>query len=630
MRRGIIIGTAGHVDHGKTALVRALTGVETDRWAEERERGLTIDIGFAPFEDLAGCEAGIVDVPGHEDFVKNMLAGSTGIDLLLLVVAADEGPMPQTREHLTIARLLGVLNGVVALNKADRVEAEWLDLVRETTRDEVNRLTEGLDWPIVDVSAVTGQGLEELRRAIGEAAARPSVRDPSDLFRMPVDRSFTVPGAGTVVTGTTWSGRVGAGETVRLLPVDQVARVRSLQVHGESREQVGPGRRCAIALVGVDSDQVGRGSVVLGQGGWRPLNRLGARVEVIAESPHALSHGQRVRLFLGTDEVMARVRTVDRKTLTPGGVGWVVLDCERPVVARAGDRFILRFYSPVSILGGGQVCALDPPRGWRSQVEAWGAILDGSPSDAISAAVDAAGGEGRARDELPLATRLTSAMAEEILAGTGGTVRLSGKWYGEAALRGAEAAVLKHLEEAHERRRRLSSEPLESVRAGLSRKYSPELVNHVVGVLEARGKVVVDGPGIRLAGHEADLSGAEREASEALEAILATADLAPPSPGDLAGRLGLDRDVLNDLLKLLVESGRVVRVTPEVFLTREAEARARETIRDLTRFEAVAPAGFREALGLTRKHLIPLLEHMDRMGVTKRTPEGRIAIDGGK
>ncbi|MEK6254401.1 MAG: selenocysteine-specific translation elongation factor, partial [Gemmatimonadales bacterium] len=263
MSRGVIVGTGGHVDHGKTSLVRALTGVETDRWAEERERGLTIDIGFAPLESVMDGEAGIVDVPGHEDFVKNMLAGSTGVDVLLLVVAADEGPMPQTREHVTIARLLGIRSGVVALNKIDRVDDEWLELVREATRDELTKLLGHSDWPIVAVSATTGEGLSDLREAIRVASSGSRRRYSSDLFRMPIDRSFSVRGAGTVVTGTTWSGTVRVGETLGVQPGNLTARVRSLQVHGEEREAVGPGMRCAMALVGVDAGRVDRGSVVL-------------------------------------------------------------------------------------------------------------------------------------------------------------------------------------------------------------------------------------------------------------------------------------------------------------------------------------------------------------------------------
>jgi len=627
--RGVIVGTGGHVDHGKTSLVRALTGVETDRWAEERERGLTIDIGFAPLESVMDGEAGIVDVPGHEDFVKNMLAGSTGVDVLLLVVAADEGPMPQTREHVTIARLLGIRSGVVALNKIDRVDSEWLELVREATRDELTKLLGHSDWPIVDVSATTGEGLSDLREAIRVASAGSRRRDPSDLFRMPVDRSFSVRGAGTVVTGTTWSGTVRVGESLGVQPGDMTARVRSLQVHGEEREEVGPGMRCAMALVGVDAARVDRGSVVLGPGKWRPLSRLGVRLEVPPGSAREVDHGQRVRLYLGTSEVMARVRTVKRGSVSAGGRGWAVLDCEQSVVARVGDRFVLRFYSPVTTVGGGQVCALDPPRGWRAQVGKWSAILDGPPEDSAVAAVNAAGGAGLKADDVSLVTGICPSTGHELLNGSPAVTRVGGAWYGRPSVDAAAAAVLAHLRTAHGLRRRSSAESLEAVRAGLSVRFSTDLVEYVVGRLASAGEVVVEGPGIRLAGHEPGLSDSEQQSLRDLEAALVSADLAPPPPSDLANALGVDRDLLNDLLKLLVERGLAVRVTPEMFLMRSAEERARATIRRLSSSVAVPPGEFRQALGLSRKHLIPLLEYMDRVGVTRRTPEGRILNEEG-
>jgi selenocysteine-specific elongation factor len=625
MSRGVVIGTAGHVDHGKTSVVRALTGVETDRWTEERERGLTIDIGFAPLEMTPGVDSGIVDVPGHEDFVKNMLTGSTGIDLLLLVVAADEGPMPQTREHLTIARLLGIRHGVVALNKVDRVDDDWLDLIRDATREELENLVGRVDWPIVEVSATTGQGLDELRDAIRTVSLVTRGRDEDDLFRMPIDRSFSVSGAGTVVTGTTWSGRVRVGDKVRILSADVRARVRSLQVHGDGRQEVGPARRCAMALVGIDAAQADRGSVVVAGRGWRLSSRLGARVEVPPGVTREVEHGQRVRLFLGTAEIMARVRTVDRDPIRPEGRGWVVLDCERPVVARVGDRFILRFYSPVTTVGGGVVCALEPPRGWRERLEAWGFILDGTAEESIVAAVEAAGGSGLKMEDLPIETGFSAERADDLLAGSGAVKAVGGAWYGRTQVEAASEAVLRHLQSAHELRRRTSTESLESVRAGLSGRFATDLIDHAIAGLASGGHVVVEGPGIRLAGHTAGLSATEEEAMTALVAVLTDVGLAPPSPPELATLLGVDRDVLNDLLRLLVERGEVVRVTPEIFVTRESEARARDLVRSIASGEAVAPGAFGQKLGLTRKYLIPLLEHMDRNGVTRRTPEGRVA-----
>jgi selenocysteine-specific elongation factor len=475
------------------------------------------------------------------------------------------------------------------------------------------------------VSATTGQGLSDLRDAIRVAASGSSLRDPTDLFRMPIDRAFSVRGAGTVVTGTTWSGTVRVGETLGIQPGDMTARVRSLQVHGSEREEVGPGIRCAMALVGVDAARVDRGSVVLGPGNWRPSSRLGVRLEVPPGSVREVDHGQRVRLFLGTSEVMARVRTVKRDAVSAGGRGWAVLDCEQPVVARVGDRFVLRFYSPVTTVGGGEVCALDPPRGWRAQVDGWSAVLDGSPGDAVVAAVSAAGGRGLKTGDVPLIAGIASTTADGLLERSTAVTRVGGAWYDRTSVDTAAAAVLDHLRAAHARRRRSSAESLEAVRAGLSVRFSTDLVEFVVGRLASAGEVVVEGPGIRLAGHEPSLNDTEEQALRELQAVLVAADLAPPSPPDLAAAIGVDRELLNDLLKLLVERGLAVRVTPEVFVMRSAEERARETIRRLSSSGAVPPGEFRQALGLSRKHLIPLLEYMDRAGVTRRTPEGRIS-----
>ena len=369
-RRGILIGTAGHVDHGKTALVRALTGVETDRWLEERKRGLTIDLGFARLDLDPGLETGIVDVPGHEDFLKNMLAGATGIDVLLLVVAADEGPMPQTHEHLAIARLLNIRRGVVALTKSDRVDGDWLDLAHETTRELLDEEAARASWEIVPVSALTGAGIEPLREALGRSAAAVRARGVDDRFRLPVDRSFSVRGTGTVVTGTVWSGSIGVGDTVSVFPGGDSARVRALQVHEDPRPRVTAGRRCAVALVGVAPASVERGSVLFGPSDWRPSERLGVRVRALGGRDRPLLHGQRLRVYLGTREVMARLQTADRRPIAPGATAWAVLALEAPLLARARDRAILRFYSPrASAAAGSRPVQWRKP--WRPWRRAW-------------------------------------------------------------------------------------------------------------------------------------------------------------------------------------------------------------------------------------------------------------------
>jgi selenocysteine-specific elongation factor len=329
--RHVVIGTAGHVDHGKTALVRALTGVDTDRWEEEKRRGITIDLGFAPLDLGGGVAASVVDVPGHEDFVRNMVAGATGIDVALLVVAADESVMPQTVEHVAILDALGVSVGVVALAKADLVEPAWLELVAGEVRDRL--AGSAVDWQAtVPVSARTGAGLDDLRAALRRAAATPAVRDADDVFRMPVDRSFSVAGAGTVVTGTTWSGTVRPGDEVLVLPGEHRARVRGVQVHDVPQPAAQPGRRTALALVGIEREAVPRGVAVVAGDGWRATQVLDVEVKLLPDAP-ALSQRSRVRLHLGTAELLARV-TPAADPIEPGAAGLARLRLEAPVAAR--------------------------------------------------------------------------------------------------------------------------------------------------------------------------------------------------------------------------------------------------------------------------------------------------------
>jgi selenocysteine-specific elongation factor len=623
--KAAVMGTAGHVDHGKTSLVKVLTGVDTDRWSEEKRRGLTIDIGFARLEAGPGLEVGVVDVPGHEDFVKNMLAGSTGIDFLLLVVAADEGPMPQTREHLLIGHLLGIAHGVVALTKVDRVDAEWRELAREAVRDELRRLLGHADWPVIEVSAITGEGLAALRAEIVAVAGRVHDRDSGDYFRMPVDRSFSVRGAGTVVTGTTWSGELSLGESIRILPGDSSARVRSLQVHGEERKKVGPGRRCALALVGVQPADAPRGSVIVRERCWRSVRRLGSRLEVPAQSPRAIENGQRVRLYLGTREVMARVRLWDRERLERGDTTWAVLEGESTQVARVGDRFVLRFYSPVATVAGGVVAELEPPSGWRRRARQWEGML-GGPTSRLEASVSLAAGKGVLVDELPLRTGLSPGMLEADPAS--GIRRIGHRWYPTWAQDEARAAMLDALREAHRTNRRASAEALESIRSALSPRYSDDLLASVIADLSASGELVVRGPWIRLPEHSATLIPEEQRGLRKLREALEEAGLEPPAPAELDRRLGLDRSLRNDLLRLLVEQGEVVPVTPEIFLAVDVEDDLRKTARQvLGDRQPATPTEFKEAFGVSRKYLIPLLEYLDRVGVTRRTIDGRVSAE---
>ena len=625
-RRGIVIGTAGHVDHGKTALVRALTGVETDRWLEERKRGLTIDLGFARLDLEPDLETGIVDVPGHEDFLKNMLAGATGIDALLLVVAADEGPMPQTHEHLAIAGLLNVRRGVVALTKRDRVDEEWLELAVETTRELLDEDPARESWEIVPVSALTGDGIGPLREALRKSVAGIPARNEGDRFRLPVDRSFSIRGTGTVVTGTVWSGSVCVGDTVKVFPGGDSARVRALQVHEDPRPRGTAGRRCAVALVGMPAAAVERGSVLVDPAAWPSSERLGVRVKALGARDRPLLHGQRLRVYLGTREVMARLQTPDRLPVAPGTTAWAVLALESPLLARTLDRAVLRFYSPVTTIGGVRVAELDPPPDWASRTEAWKRVLDGDPAKALAAAVALEGLHG-----LPVADssiRLGRRIRELERAAEGaGCVRIGDRWFAADAEVRAMRAVEECVARLHAADRRAPGVSKEAVRSALAPVCDLELAEAAVRQLLTEGRLIEQGPRLALPGYTPRLTSAEEKARERLAATIGGAGLQPPLVAELGKTLRLDRAVLDDLLRLLQEAGTTRAVTPELHVGVRALAAMEARVRELLSEGAPAPpARFKETFDLSRKYLIPLLEYLDREGVTRRTAEGRVLV----
>ena len=416
----VVLGTAGHIDHGKTALVRALTGTDTDRLKEEKARGITIELGFAELRPDEGPRFGVVDVPGHEAFVRAMVAGATGMDIILLIVAADEGVMPQTLEHLAIAELLGVPELVVALTKTDLVDEDWLELVESVVGDTLAD-TPYAGAPVVPTSAKEGHGLPGLLETLVAASARVRERSEEDLCRLPLDRVFTIQGTGTVVTGTLWSGSVSVGERVLLGPGDLEARVRGVQVHGSAVERAVAGDRAAIALTGegADRERLERGATLITEKRWQPSRMLTARIRMLVGPGWSLQHNQRVHVHLGTAEVRARCAVLEAEPLGPGGEGWVQLRLEEPLIARGRDRLVIRAYSPVTTIGGGIVAETHPPKRNRLD-DTTRAALDALTGDDAAGALDAvlsiAGLHGVALAELPvrlgLSPRETTALLE--------------------------------------------------------------------------------------------------------------------------------------------------------------------------------------------------------------------------
>ncbi|MDH4045835.1 MAG: selenocysteine-specific translation elongation factor, partial [Gemmatimonadota bacterium] len=494
MTRHVVIGTAGHVDHGKTALVRALTGVETDRLQEEQRRGITIELGFAPC-NLDGVEAGIVDVPGHEDFVRTMVAGATGIDVALLVVAADESVMPQTIEHVAILDFLGVPVGVVAVTKADLVEPGWLDLVRSDVQE---RLADAhVSWTdVIAVSSVTGSGIPELRTALARAAARARVRREDDLFRLPVDRVFSVAGAGTVVTGTVSSGTVGVGGEVTVFPGGRRARVRGIQTHGSQREVAQPGRRTALALTGVEREAAARGSTVVRGAEWRETETIDAALTLLPTSP-PVGQRSRVRVHVGTGEVLARV-TPAGDVIPPGGTGTVRFRLEAPVVVRWGDRLVIRAYSPSTTIGGAVVADPWPAPRPRRPREA-GPLLQ-PPGPRLAAACSRAGRHGLPIGDLPVRLGFAPNDVGGIVHDAAAeTVPVGKRLFTRGVIDEATAAVREALSQHHRRHRLEPGMPMEQLR---QIQPDAELVEAGLGMLVAAGTAAVEGNRARLAEHK--------------------------------------------------------------------------------------------------------------------------------
>ena len=615
----MILGTAGHIDHGKTTLVRALTGVDTDRLPEEKRRGITIELGFAPLELPGIGTVGVVDVPGHEAFVRTMLAGATGIDLALLVVAADEGVMPQTREHLAILSLLGVRGGVVALTKCDLVDEEWLALVEE---DVGASLAGGplAGAPIVRTSAARGIGIEAVRASIAAAAAAVPARDAADLFRMPVDRTFTVRGTGTVVTGTVWSGSLARDAVVRILPGGRTARVRGTQSHGIQVERVTPGSRAAIALAGVELDEAGRGSVLVEDASWTPTRALRAEVALLDDAAVELGPRTRVRLHLGTADVGARVVAVGGR-LRPGirTPARVVLD--EPIVARAGDRFVLRSASPLVTIGGGIVH--DPlPHGRR--VRPWPSVsLD--VGERLALVLAEGGAHGVPIASLAIRLGVPPSAVGALLGGrTAGHRSLGDRVYDAAAVGGLGETLRRAVAAHHAAHPLEPGAPLQAMRASLAAPGA--IVDEIVRDCVREGDLELDGGLVRVKGWTPRLTGAQREGREALLRLLEESGAEPPSVAEIAVSQGPDSTAL---LRLLEREELVVQVEPDRYYAASAVRDLLGRLRaGMTPGREYGPAELRDLLGISRKYLIPFLEYCDRTGATERRASGRVLRQG--
>jgi selenocysteine-specific elongation factor len=630
----LIIGTAGHVDHGKTVLIKALTGVDTDRLQEEKERGISIDLGFAPFKLPGGRLAGIVDVPGHERFIHNMLAGAAGMDLVMLVVDASEGVMPQTREHLDILEILGVQKGIVVITKIDLVEEEWRELVGEEIGEElVGTFLEGA--PVVSVSALKGQGIEELKALIDQMTAVLEPRNSAGPLRLPVDRSFVIAGFGTVITGTLIQGAVSVGDIVSVVPPGLEARVRNIQVHDADVEKALAGSRVALNLSGLEKSEVLRGSVVSTPGYYRQTDLIDLVVQLLPRSPRRLKNLDPVHFFLGTARSVGKLLLLDRDELLPGESALVQCRLDRPLVAERGDPFVIRSYSPMTTIGGGTVLDPYPVRHRRFRPEVIERLeeLKQAPT---------AGGDSafvrRMLEELPAAdlvklakeTRLDQSKVENILIeleARGLVSKLGNSFIAVKNLTLYRDKLQDELDKYHNKYPLAPGISRAQLKGFLPAGLNPRDYDALLELLQAEQVVAMKSDLVTLYNFEAQPSQADKNILEKLENIYRSGGLQPPSARDALDSAEAKTARKDELFNYLLSTGVLFKVSEDLFFHREAYENALNMLRrHFAEKDKLTLAEFRDLSGSTRKFAQALLEHFDQAKLTRRIDDYRTAF----
>lgn len=630
----VVLGTAGHIDHGKTSLIRALTGIDTDRLKEEKRRGITIELGFAYLDLPDGTRLGIVDVPGHERFVKHMVAGATGIDLVALVIAADEGVMPQTREHLEICQLLRVKQGLVVLTKIDLVnDAEWVDMVEEDIRDFLQG-TFLENASIVRVSAATGEGLDTLKQCLLEMVPKVPARNTSGPFRMSIDRVFTMKGFGTVVTGTSLSGTVRVGDAVTVYPSRIETRVRGLQVHNQEVQQAFPGQRTAINLQGVERDALQRGEVVGTPDSLLSSYMLDVSLELLPEAPQPLKDRQKIRFHTGTTETVATLVLLDRDQLAPGEKTYAQVRLDRPLAVLRGDRYVLRSYSPIRTLGGGAVLHPVPKKHKGKEkplaAQALKILEDAEPAVVLQWHLRDAGWLGVSEKELQIRANVfgkSFSDALEMLLSRQKAIlydRENRRFIDPESLAALQENVTAILAAYHARNPLKPGMPKEEISGQTDRPVDPKLLHHVLRRLAEEGALVLDKEWVRLSSHTGDLSADAKVIQEQMEKIYREAGLQPPFFKDVSARMPGTARQHKDVLDWMLNQGRLIKVKEDLFFHAHAIAGLQEKlVAFLQQHGEISAAQFKEMTQASRKYTIPLLEYFDGQKLTIRIGDVR-------
>jgi selenocysteine-specific elongation factor len=627
----IILGTAGHIDHGKTALVKALTGIDTDRLKEEKRRGITIELGFAHLTLPSGITLGIVDVPGHERFVKNMVAGATGIDLVALIIAADEGVMPQTREHLEICNLLNITYGLVIITKIDLVDNDWLSLVK----DDIYAFLEGTfleDSPVVEVSSATGEGIDELAKTLDELTRKVPERSIGTVFRLPIDRVFTMKGFGTVVTGTTISGHLAVGSDVTIYPRGIGSKVRGIQIHNQEVPSVRAGSRTAVNLQGVEKEFIARGDVVADRGSLKPTYMVDAVLEYLESSPKKLQNRKRVRFHCGSSEIIATAILLDRNELHPGETCFAQFRLEKPTVLLSRDRFVIRTYSPIRTIGGGHI--LNPLPGKKKRFSKQvllelNVLMDGSDREIVEQHIKNSQMQGLSRKELSFLANISGDDLEDII-GTlvsnkdivkydqENEIVIHADFYAKA-----KEEMLIILADYHKRFPLKGGLAKEELRSRVAGNIRDKLFNKLLNDLIKGSAIVRERDTIRASDHRVTLHKEQEEARAKIETIYLEAGLEPPYFKDL------DKPIVEvsgrDVLETMVKDSTLIKVKEDLYFHKKPIEDLKVKLVDHIKQKGEITTPELKALtGVSRKYTIPLIEYFDKIQVTVRIGDKRI------
>ncbi|MDD3268243.1 MAG: selenocysteine-specific translation elongation factor [Syntrophomonadaceae bacterium] len=629
----VIIGTAGHIDHGKTTLVKALTGFDTDRLKEEKQRGISIELGFAPLELPGGQKAAIIDVPGHERFIRHMLAGAFGIDMVIFTIAADEGVMPQTREHMDIIELLGVSQGVVAITKKDMVDEEWLMLVEDEINEYIGKsILKGA--PLIPVSAHTGEGIQELLEIIARLAAEVKEKPAFGQARLPIDRVFTIAGFGTVVTGTLWSGQLKVGDVLELMPAQRTVKVRTLQVHNEKVPTAYAGQRVAVNLQGIEVADIKRGYLLATPGYLNPSYRVDTRLRLLSSSSRSLKNWNRVRFHLGTDEALGRVVLLDRDELLPGEESYAQLVMEKPVVCHKGDPFVIRYYSPVTTIGGGSIIDAEAPKQKRFKEDVLdelvmkeeGSLYDvilhemESNSESIFTPAELARKIGHVeqdiKDEL-----------QQLLDDEKAIAIKSGEYISIYGLNLINEKIVATLSDYHRQYPLRQGYPREDMRSRFFSKINSRMFSLIIKYWEEAGILASSNNHLRLASHQPSPGDKESQIMDGIMAMINEELFTPPSLEEIKARFKIDDTDFMEMLAYLINAGKLVKVAQDSYFSSQAIEAGREMLGAyFAQEKELSLATARDILKTSRKYALPLLEYYDRTRFTRRMGDMRVKM----